>query len=160
MTITIQPDAEPIPESWRNPSLAEHLKPGQIGELTAERGMLARYLHCIAPGEFVLSASAERIAPASKADPMATLGPKLWRKLFTAPESAEGQAVALAEVERELPPKCGCLIHWRAFKRANPPSFGARFSEWVTQGLNGVRKRQGKSAMTIEQARARYTGNA
>lgn len=162
MTVTVTPEAEPVPAAWRaDPPLTAHMKPGDTGRLV-DKKMGERYLHCVSEGRFVITRRNERPAGKVGRDDVA-LYHALWNELHRGAlllETAEERIALVASIEERVPSRCGCLGHWRNWVKANPFDYGSRevFFAGTVEAHSAVSVRLKKPILTVAEALAIYAG--
>jgi hypothetical protein len=82
-------------------------------------------------------------------------GPRKWASLHS---NDNITAEWLDEFEKDFPPACGCLDHWRGMLKAAPPPLGDRdaMRRWTWERHNEVNARLSKPVVTFEAAAARW----
>lgn len=154
-------------------ALALHqIAPALASRHARVRALANRVLDAIGAdvSEAELAAAREQIAlehrapapakPAAKMDPrqqMETLGPKLWREWHNRALThlRTDDTAYVAHMARRLP--CGeCTQHFLAYLHEHPPVFGEGYFAWTVEFHNHVRTGQGKSTLSVAEARALY----
>lgn len=158
MTITFDAPVDPATKARWEAALPKHAEKWPVGKVG---GVMLNhqtyYLQRTGLETLRLTVDKESLTTAPDTnDPLAALYHDLWAILFNARDKTpEEQQRALAEVEARLPQQC-CLNGHREWMRRNPPVFGEGFFAFCVAMKNDVRRRQGKSEMTVDEARALY----